>query len=337
MKTATKALATKAMQSSAIVPRVVLNVDCKLRVSRRGTLWTGEVLIETPMGPLRFAASADERLILAFLAKRAAAQGGVETSGLFDSLKKAAKGLAKKLSITKALESAKKVIKDPISAMALKLPTLPGPLGIVQRKAFGAAGNLIRRALGGDKRATALLGALKKAAMGGAPGPMKAWNTVKRLYTLVKTKSPTNILRGLGQEAYSNIAPQANLLRQVESQASRLPGPLGTAARTALNLVPGVPALRAAQMAHEAYQSILRGQVPMPAAMQALQQYAPYLSRAAAPLASAASGYQATWSPEQAAYDTFQPYTPSGPAMQFWPTAYDPYPYLANQRGYPYA
>lgn len=308
MKKETKALAAAAKRSTAVTPQVVLNVDAKIGVFRRGTLWTGVVVIDTPMGPLRFAASADEALILSWLEKRAAAQG-VETSGLFDSFKKAASSIAKKLSVTKALESAKKLVKDPISAAALKLPTLPGPLGAVQRRAFGAAGNLIKRALGGDKRATALLGALKRAAAGGAPGPMRAWGTVQRLYKLVKTRSPTNILRGLGQEALRNVQPQLDVLKAVQDQTHRLPGPLGTAARAALTAVPGVPLLQGVQAAQQAYEAMLRGQAPVGPVLQAAQQVMPAVR--------AVSGY--------------------GP-QAFWPTAYEPYPYVAyRQGGYPYA
>lgn len=319
-------------KSTALSPQVVLNVDAKLRVSRKGTLWTGEVLIETPMGPLRFAASADERLILAWLAQRAKAQGAaVETSGLFDSLKKAARGLAKKLSIKKALESAKRLVKDPVSAAALKLPTLPGPLGAIQRKGVAAAGNLLKRALGGDKRATALLGALKQAAGAGQPGPARAWGMLQRLYRSVRKGSPTSLLRGLGQEAFQQIAPQVNVLRAVEDQTRRLPGPLGTAARAALSAVPGVPLLRGAQAAQQAYEAMLQGRIPVPQAMQLIQQYAPGgLGKVAQPLARAAdafSGYSATWSPE--AY--------AGALNTAWPQAYAPYPYYEYQRGYPYA
>jgi len=241
--------------------QVLFNLPARVKLIKSGPLWVAQLVVKTAAGPMCFSAGVDTRLVRKALLKKMRTNGGTVTAGLFDSIKKAASGLAKTVALDKVAALASRAIPTPKNVAML----VPKPLRSVAEK---AATSLLARAMGGEANARKALGALKSAAesVDASTKYKQAWRTVKRVHRVMKkgggvADMAKGVSSALIDESFRSAAPVTSAVNVAESQFSRLPGPLGMAARTAFQTLPGVSQAYALTALQNAWQ---RGQLFTP-------------------------------------------------------------------------
>ncbi len=235
--------------------QVVFDRPARLRVFREGQFWVAQLLLNTPTGVVGLQAAVSEKRVKKALERRAAKRaGGAETSGLFSTLKKAARSISRATAISKVVKAAKSLSP----AQLVKL--VPKPL---TKLAEGAATKLVGAAMGGDEKAKKALRALRAVAKQADPTSkaFAAYQTVKRVAKRMVKGDLKGVAREVKSAALREAAPINAAVEAVEAQINRLPSPLNVSARAVLQTFPGVSAAYAVHAATEAWK---RGQLFTP-------------------------------------------------------------------------
>ncbi len=265
----------------------VLEPTIKVCIKRDREKFRAFACVETPAGPIYFCASASirmiERGIRRAMQKMAKEGQPVQTGSFLSGISSIARKIARARVLSRVLDAAKEVTRDPIIARAVGLTTLAVPGLGTAVMAYRAASDLLDRAKSGDMVAKGSLQKLTKMAALNSPAAAKSLQVLR---LVSKHRQALTLLgggagalpgvlgaapgvaallggRGGAKGALPMLAELAPALQQV---APNLPGPFGAALRTApavsqlASLFPRISGEAPGSVAnHDGFEQVRRG------------------------------------------------------------------------------